>query len=284
MNPELSILIATRNNWELTRACLASLAKTLSQDQLAHEIIIVDDCSDDGTRVGLSTVGDPRLRLLFNETPGSFAKNNNAAAKVARGRYLCLLNNDTVLKPGWWQPILAAFSRLDKAGLIGNVQYRPKTRRLDHLGVVFSPDGIPEHFGRYFPCNPFKYDYREWSAVTAACVMVQSEVFLGCGGFREIYVNGMEDMDLCLRLRREGYRHFVANQSRIVHVKSASPGRHEHDRRNLGLFLKEWATEIAANEGVRDRRLFGLNYLYRFACYPWSCRADRLKLAARSLL
>ncbi|MFW5883660.1 MAG: glycosyltransferase, partial [Verrucomicrobiota bacterium] len=139
-SPQLSIIIATHNCLELTRACLESLRATTRE--LDAEWILVDDCSTDGTREFLKEIAAPDVRIHLREERGSFAINNNLGAKMARADTLCLLNNDTILHPGWWQPMLAGFDVLEHPGFIGNVQRRPKFRRYDHIGVVFSPDGV----------------------------------------------------------------------------------------------------------------------------------------------
>ena len=71
------------------------------------------------------------------------------------------------------------------------------------MRVVFGPLGNPRHYGQGFLHRPFKGEIKQWSAVTAACCLVRSKDFLKIGGFDEIYINGCEDVDLCLRFNRK---------------------------------------------------------------------------------
>ncbi|MCX6955994.1 MAG: glycosyltransferase, partial [Verrucomicrobia bacterium] len=98
---QVSFIIPLFNNLALTRACVESLQATLPSG-LAHEIILVDDGSSDGTRAWLATLAAP-FRVVLNERNLGYAAANNRAAAVARGEFLALLNNDLVLLPSWFE-------------------------------------------------------------------------------------------------------------------------------------------------------------------------------------
>jgi hypothetical protein len=249
-----------------------------------YEIILVDDCSTDGTRELLCSLDSPRHRVHFNAERGNYAANCNVGARLARAEVLCLLNNDTRLTRGWWQPMLRALQEEAQAGIVGNVQINRRLRRYDHFGMVFAPDGMPVHFGQYFFFRPFRRGVREWSSVTTACAMVQRSVFLRNEGFDESFQNGCEDVDLCLRLRMQGYRHYVANESIIHHVKCASPGRRDFNKTNEALLLSRWGNRIRMVEARRDRHLFALTYSYRALVFPWTCRGRVFLRGLRNLV
>ena len=100
---------------------------------------------------------------------------------------------------------------------------------------------------------------------TAACMLMRRSLFESMGGFDESYRNGMEDVDLCVRLREAGYRLVVAHNSVIRHHISSSPGRHDHNDRNSELFRKRWSntmSEPGKNEWARE-------YFHRYARYWW---------------
>ena len=139
--PRLSFIISVFNGLQFTKACLDSLHQTV--DLSTHEVIVVDDVSTDGTREFLARLREPACRVMLNEARRNFAANNNAAAAIARGEFLCLLNNDLVLRPGWLEPMLRAFELFPAAGLVGNVQRNPRTRKYDHMGIVFGDSGLP---------------------------------------------------------------------------------------------------------------------------------------------
>lgn len=270
-NP-ISFLIPLHNGLSYTRACLQSLEQTVSLKD--HEVILVDDASTDGTREYVGRLTAP-YRVLRNETRRNYAASMNRAAQAAEGHFLCLLNNDLIFTEGWLAPMLRAFELFSKVGFVGNVQINPTTGRYDHMGFVFSPDGVPWHFGKNFPFRPYR-GYRAWRAVTAACCLIRKDVFLNAGGFDERYVNGSEDVDLCLRLGRDGYQHYVACESVVHHHGSVSEGRHEYNERNQARLLQMWRAEIVHSLTSSERRLHGVNYIVRHAMRPWKYNGPQL--------
>ena len=279
MSPAVSIIIPVFNLLPLTRNCLAALARTIRH--IPHEILIVDDGSTDGTREFLASLPPPH-RVFLNNTRCGYAANNNLAAREARAPLLVLLNNDTVPRPGWLELLLNARARIPGIGVLGNVQWNPRTGLYDHMGIVFSPDGEPLHYGKYFPAQPH-HGLTEWGAVTAACWLIGRDDFLGLGGFDETFRNGCEDVDFCLRLAARGRRHFVCNESIIDHFVSSSPGRHDHDLKNRELFEQRWAAPLRETWGVRDARRYAFNYLLRFATRPWRYNGPRFARALAAL-
>ena len=267
--PEVSILMAVHNRLDLTQRCLETLERSLAG--VDHEVLIVDDLSTDGTSEFLKTLGAP-YRVFLNERKGNFAINNNRAAREARAERLLFLNNDTELAPGWYEPMRAGLERFPDAGLIGNLQTNPATRRYDHLGVVFAPWLTPAHYGQHYKRVPAwlrTTEFTPWSAVTAACCLTRRETFWAAGGFDEAYINGCEDIDLCLRMHRQGRHHYVANRSEIVHHKGASPGRKFFNDLNLERLKTLWADYIRTNFVEKDARLFAQTYLRKTLVYPW---------------
>lgn len=273
--------MAVHNRLDLTRRCLPTLEASLAAcPGIEPEIIIVDDLSTDGTRDFLATLRPP-YRVILNERQGNFAINNNRAAALARGDLFLLLNNDTELPLDWLPPLLDALASHPDAGLIGNVQRIPATGRLDHLGVVFPPWLTPIHYGQHLRANPFTDAVLRWSAVTAACCLTTRETFFAAGTFDEAYVNGCEDIDLCLRMHRLGRRHYVANRSEILHHKGSSPGRRIHNNTNLTRLKSLWAATLRRDFVPRDARLAARSYLRGALAQPRRINAPKL---LRSLL
>lgn len=242
--PRISVVIPLFNCLSLTQAMLASLQATLPRD-LAHEIILVDDGSTDGTREWLKTLG-AGFHVVFNERNLGYAAANNRGAAVARGEFLVLLNNDLVLTPRWLEPMLAAHRALgDKAGLIGNVQLDARTGSIDHAGIFFNHKGKPEH-ARELPAPWMRFfeSFRPVDAVTGACLLIARDLWKRLGGFDEGYANGCEDVDLCLRAKAAGLVTAVVWRSRVRHHISASPGRKLRDEQNTRRFVQRWRAEL----------------------------------------
>ena len=236
---QLSIITATFNNLELTKAYWESLIN--NQPSLPWEIIWIDDCSTDGTREWLKSIESENCRVILNTKNLGFSANNNLGAHHAKGEILCLLNNDIILITGWFEPMLRALSQNEAVGIVGNVQLRVDTQRVDHAGIWFDLVGLPNHAYQRRTADCIKGAGRHYSAVTAACWLIKKERFISCGGFDTVYRNGYEDIDLCLRLNKAGYQHWVAYESRILHHVSSSEGRTRHNCSNIKHFLQRWA-------------------------------------------
>jgi GT2 family glycosyltransferase len=197
---------------------------------------------------------------------------------------LCLLNNDLVFNPGWLLPMLRVFDECQNVGIVGNVQVDGRTGRYNHMGMIFSPDGVPTHFGEHFPFRPFRAP-TQWKAVTSACWLVRKSVFLEGGGYNEAYRNaGYEDTELCLSLWQKGYRHYVANGSVIQHFVNSSEGRLQFESENAQYFRARWHDYIAANFTAQDRRRLALNYLLRCLGEPSRFRAGKFAGALITLI
>jgi len=237
---KVSFIIPLYNCLPLTQAMLASLQATVPPG-LTHEIIFVDDGSTDGTREWLKGLGSP-CRVLLNVKNLGFAATCNRGAAAAAGEILFFLNNDLVLLPGWLEPMLAAFPRFPRAGLVGNVQLNFRTGAVDHTRIVFNRKGKAEHDTRRGPGLPF---YRPVVALTGACFGIRRDTWQKLGGFDEGYRNGCEDVDLCFRAAEQGLVNYVARHSVVRHHISASPGRKARDEQNTRRLLSRWRPVIA---------------------------------------
>jgi GT2 family glycosyltransferase len=280
--PKISIIIAVFNRLELTQACLASL--TTSLKDFSYEVIIIDDCSTDGTQEYLRSLTHP-FRVIVDGPKGNYSINNNLGASMAKGDTLCFLNNDTEVPIGWLQPMLVALKNYPDAGFIGNVQKIPSTNRFDHFGVCFPEWLTPIHYGQHLKKRPkLNGPYRRWAAVTAACVVIKKETFLAAGGFDESYINGCEDMDLCLRLHKQGHWHYVAHESEILHYKGASPGRKRFNDRNLEKFKETHREYLEKYVICTDAHIAAKSYLRSSIASPMQTNLPKLIKSIKTLL
>jgi len=242
---------------------LRSLEDTV--DLASNEVVLVDDASSDGTADFLASLeGKVSFSILRNERNLGFAASNNKAAKAATGEILVFLNNDLELTSGWLAPMLDLLATLPEAGAIGNVQRNLKTGLVDHAGIFFDLEGMPTHAHKN-RANPPPGPWKERNAITAACIAIPRALFLQMNGFDEGYRNGVEDVDLCMRLRQAGYRLYVSHQSVIGHHISAAPGRNLHNDRNTQRFRGLWS-DYARGFG---RSEWAPEYFRRYARYWW---------------
>jgi GT2 family glycosyltransferase len=260
---------------DLTRALAAALPATVGA--VRWEAIVVDDASTDDTPAFLATLQPPFRIVRLPENRG-FAHAVNRAAALARSPVLGLLNNDLVLRPGWLEPMLRLLREAPAAGAVGNIQTDPATGLVDHAGVFFDPEGMPTHAHKHRkrpPAGP----WRERNAATGACLLLPRTLFLALGGLCEDYRNGMEDIDLCVRLRAAGHRIYVSHESVVGHHVSSSPGRHDAADANTALFRRRCAA-LAAPWG---RQEWPLEYLRRYARRWWRIDPARAWRAFRML-
>ncbi len=280
--PSISVIIAVFNRLDLTRLCLPTLERSLAGT--THEIIIVDDGSTDGTREFLQTLKPP-YRIVLNETKGNFALNNNRAAALARAETLCLLNNDLELPANWLAPMLDTLERYPDAGLVGNIHRIPATGRLDHCGVLFPRWLHPLHYGQHcINRPPLPGSVTRWGAVTAACVVIKKAIFDSAGGFDPLFINGCEDIDLCLRLHARGHWHYVSHDSEILHHKGSSPGRKDYNEANLARLLTTHGDYLRRHLVPRDALLAARSYLSTALAAPSRINVRKLAGAFDTLL
>lgn len=288
----LSIIIPVHNRLDLTEICVRTIEETIgARDDF--EVIIVDDGSRDGTPQWTAKLPAPRYRTLRHDPNRGYARANNAAAEIAQGRLLLLLNNDTELRPGWLEPMLRVHSIAPDVGFVGNIQLKHGTRTIDHAGVCFLTDGRPLHVAQGLTRLPAG-EFRRWPAVTAACCLIERELFLRLGGFATDFRNGYEDVDLCLRAWEAGYRHYVAHGSVIEHHVSASPGRMAAEEENRAQFLQLWAAKLGdwarrtapspLDSNVEHHQAEAWRYLRKHAYRPWRYNGPRLARSVRSVL
>ena len=240
--PRVSILIPVHNQLELTRACLDSVFDT-GVASIPFEVIVIDDSTEGRGEYLTSLV--PRVRLVRTKTRKSFGEKINLAAPMARGEYLCLLNNDTLVTAGWLEKLMAAARTDPRIAVVGNRHLTPETGLINHGGMVINSRFCPVHLYRVQPADfgPALIS-REFQILTAACWLVSKRTFLALGSFDPQFHNGFEDVDFCLRARQKGYKVFYAADSVIYHHGLSTPGRTDHETSNAENFKSKWGAAI----------------------------------------
>jgi GT2 family glycosyltransferase/Tfp pilus assembly protein PilF len=201
----------------------------------------------DGTNVLLeSAAAAGHLRVIANSENLGFAKACNQGAAAARGRYVLFLNNDTEVKAGWLEPLIALAEADAGIAALGSKLLFPDGT-LQHAGVA-----IGEVVGRdpllavhtYYkaPADlPEANQRRVYQALTAACLMVRKSAFEAVGGFDEGFWNGYEDVDLCFRFQEQGWHMVYEPASVVIHHESQSgPARFQKVRENIRRLHQKW--------------------------------------------
>ena len=247
--PMVSFIVPLFNHLEQTQEMLVTLQATIPAG-VAHEIILIDDFSSDGTRAWLDTLSDPLIKTQLNAVNLGYARSNNVAAALATGSILALLNNDLVFEPGWLEPMLQILLAPQlNAGVVGNVQVRVADATVDHAGVQLKANGQFEHI-QSLPDGVAPYT--KALAVTGACMLLRKADFDALGGFDPRFVNGGEDIDLCFKMRAAGKAVYMANTSRIRHHVSLSRDRSsQQNERNSRQLFAIWRATIKRELAAR---------------------------------
>lgn len=245
---DVSIIIPVFNQLEYTHACLASLQAV--QEQPRFEVVVVDDCSTDGTAEAIAQI--PGVVYLCNDSNSGFIASCNAGAKAARGKYLVFLNNDTVVKPGWLTALLDTFKEEQRAGIVGS-KLLYQDGRLQEAGGIVWQDASGWNYGKFDDPGKPEYNYlRDVDYCSAAALMIPKALFESAGGFDSRYAPGYyEDTDLAFKVRHAGYRVLYQPLSEVIHYEGAtggtdiSTGAKKHQEINRSTFAEMWSAELA---------------------------------------
>lgn len=277
VDPRVSILIPVYEKVEYTLACLKSITEQLPK--VSFEVIVMDDCSPDGSAKILQQVKN--LRVVMNPHNLGFLRSCNNGAKQAKGEYFFFLNNDTKVKTGWLDELVDTFTHFPNCGLAGSKLIYPDGLLQEAGGIVWQ-DGSAWNYGnRQDPALP-QFNYaREVDYVSGAAIMVPAQLFHNLGGFDERYIPAYyEDTDLAMRLREQGKSVIYQPQSEVVHFEGISSGTDTsagikaYQVVNREKYLERWKSRLSAHRpnGVephleRDRGAKG-RVLFIDACTP----------------
>ncbi len=228
--PLVSVVVPTRDNLALLKNCIESLER--NTDYRNFEVLIVDnDSSDPETLRYLSST---RHRVLRFGEEFNFSRINNFAVPHARGEYVLFLNDDTEAASGGWLEAMLEHAQREEVGAVGARLLYPGGR-IQHAGVITGAGhpwqpGVACHSHQHYPADHPGHRgatklTRNYSAVTAACMMVRKPLFEEMGGFDEenLRIN-FNDVDLCLRLRERGCRVVYTPYAELYHHESVSRG------------------------------------------------------------
>jgi GT2 family glycosyltransferase len=224
--PLVSIIIPTRNNFELLSRCVKSIEKFTSYSN--YEIIVVDNNSSETNAVQKIKKISPRCLVLeYNKAFNHSAINNFATAKISSDLFL-FLNDDTEIENTTWLTEMVSSIQQPSVGIVG-CKLLYSNRKVQHGGVIIGIGDFAGHAFRHLDEDADVMGCRlhlkqNYSAVTAACMLIKSDIFREVNGFDEVNLpTSYNDVDLCLRVGEVGYK-IVYTPSIVIHHESASRG------------------------------------------------------------
>jgi Predicted glycosyltransferases len=219
--PDVSIIIPVYNQLRYTLACLLSLLTWPSR--YSFEIIVADDCSTDDTPRVMSEL--TFVRHLRGETNRGFIRNCNTAACAVRGRYVLLLNNDTLILPGWLDELIDTLEADPSVGLAGSKLLFANGTLQEAGGLIWGNRHIWNYGRGGDPMRPeFSYA-REVDYISGASIALPTSLWHKLGGFDEWYeVAYAEDTDLAQRVKQAGRRVVFQPLSMLVHFEGVTSG------------------------------------------------------------
>ncbi len=235
-NGKVLVVIPTKNRGDLVKTCVESIRSTTKRSEV--EICIVDHDSDDIDSINYfnSIAGDCIIVPYSGDF--NYPKINNYGvdcAKVKLGYlppYLLFANNDIEAIDRGWLERMRGYARREDVGIVGATLLYPDDT-IQHSGVVLGLNGAADHAHKFAPFRHPAGDRnrghlgsmvstREYSAITAACMLMKTKVFKEVGGFDEKFVVGFNDTDLCLRVGATGLKILNDGESVFYHYESAT--------------------------------------------------------------
>lgn len=243
-HPKVSIIIPNKDHVEDLDKCLRSIWEKTSYDN--YEIIIVENNSEEkDTFAYYEMIRNIKenVRILTWKKEFNYAAINNYAVSYAQGEFLLFLNNDVEIITERWIEEMLGYCQRDDVGIVGAKLYYPDDT-VQHAGVIIGMGGVAGHIfcgsgrGEYGYCAKL-VSAQDYSAVTAACMMTPKWLFQKVGGFDEGFQVAFNDIDYCMKVRREEKLVVFTPYAELYHYESKSRGKEE-----TAAQLKRFAGEV----------------------------------------
>ena len=244
--PMISILIPNKDHVDDLKRCIDSIEEKSSYENYEY-IIIENNSTEEKTFQFYEELqkNNPKVRVVFYKGKFNYSAINNFGEKYARGELLWLLNNDTAIINEDCIEELAGYCSREDVGITGaRLYYEDGT--IQHAGVVVGFGGIAGHCFVQQPPGSTGYCHRiicaqDYSAVTAACMMVKKSVYEAVHGFSEELEVAFNDIDFCMKVRELGKLVVYNPYAELYHYESKSRGL-EDTPEKIRRFQKEIAT------------------------------------------
>ncbi len=281
---DLSIIIVNYNVKEFLQNLLDSLHK--ATQNISHEIIIVDNASDDGS-VEIIEERFPSVHLIKNQKNIGFGKANNLALEKAKGKYLLLINPDTIVKENTFEKLIKFFEDTSDAGIVGCKVLNPdgtlqlpcrrgfpgpwtSFTKITGLSKLFPKSKL---LARYHLTYLDENKTYEVDAISGAFMFIKRETYEKVGGFDPDFFMYGEDLDLCYRTQKAGFKVYYFHETEIIHYKGESTKRSRIDETKvfynaMHLFVKKhfsasFVVQLILRAAIALRTLLAFANLYR---------------------
>lgn len=252
--PLVEVLVPTRDQRKLLARCVEGLLERTRYPNL--RVRIIDNDSRDKATLELLERLAVQPRVTLRNAPGAFnfSRIMNQAARESGADVLCLLNDDViVLEPDWLEEMVSQALR-PGIGAVGAMLHFPDGS-LQHGGVVTGVGGVAGHVHYCLPRDEIASSrelstVRNYTAVTAACMVVKRDRFMEVGGFDEGLPVCYNDVDFCLRLRELGYFNLWTPFATLAHHESATRGpddtpvKRARHQREFARMLARWGDRL----------------------------------------
>lgn len=252
--PSVTLIIPTRDQAKILRTCIDSIQNNTTYTNFKF-LIVNNQSQKEETRALFAELKDRGIEVVDHDRPFNFSSLNNFAASRAESEYLAFLNNDITVINGDWLEEMISHARKPHVGAVGAKLYYPEDC-IQHAGVILGINGIAGHCFKYAvrgePGQRNRLNLvQQFSAVTAACLVVGKSIFEEVGGFEEEHLGvAFNDIDLCLRIREAGYKNIWTPYAQLYHHESLSRGDDNHlDRKQrvdseIEYMLRRWGDQL----------------------------------------
>jgi len=233
--PKASIIIPTKNGLSLIRKCIESARKYTNYPNF--EIIVVNNASDDLNFLKYIKEEESKnkIKTIFYDKPFNHSEMNNIAVKATDSEFVIFMNNDIEITSEKWLEQLIAVTELDESiAVVGGVLLYPNGM-VQHGGMILGLYGTAGHAHKYVYSGLPGYlgrlhTIQEMSGITAALALVRRSCFEDIGGFdSKRYPTLYNDVDMCVRLRKRGYRCIYNPMVRAIHYESKTRSVNSED-------------------------------------------------------
>ena len=228
-DPLISIIIPNKDHIEDLKRCMDSIDQKSSYKNYEY-IIVENNSTDEKTFQYYKNLEEenPKAHVVYWDKEFNYSAINNYGATFAKGEYILLLNNDTeIINETCLEELLGYCMRSDVGAVGARMYYEDDT--IQHAGVVIGFGGIAGHCFVLQPRGTTGYCHRiicaqDYSAVTAACMLVKKSAFDEVGGLTEELAVAFNDIDFCMKLREAGYLIVYNPYAELYHYESKSRG------------------------------------------------------------